>query len=888
MARDKPLGPEEKVRIVRAHEYFTNEEQAGRSGGVETRKQVAVCLGVGLATGARVIAFWNKNPGTKFNEVCLKLQLTCRCMFINSDISQHLIIYSMQPSTPKQSDGGRYSSTKLRAAIVYPSKNGGTESYAVFAVGEERFAGRLIDSGASSNMTPHHEDLFEMEGTVPILEVTIADGTKLPGIGRGIVNLTGIDSRCIMMMDVLYIPGLDRRLLSVEKLEEHGLSFEFQRSSLMIRGNASVVALGKKVGKAYVLDCEQESARFVDYAGSDSKWELWHARMGHPSENGMANTQRATNGLPTVASSIRTLWGRYMKGKQTVTSFPSRSVVKTSRVLELVHANVMGPIRTVSKGGAKYVLTFVDDYSRYVVAYFMKSKRKPPSSKTKMVMTRSQATAAQAATEAAVQATMQGPEPHDTMTAIVEVPSVTTAPTLIEVVPDATNQLVNLVERFSAQTQALAGGNVMLKFQQESLNRVQQAALVVVQGYAESGLNELANRQLVIVQEFQGELASTRSTFQEQITRLQNLHADLVAQLDGKVNEILAHVIRDLQRDSQSALQAHTDRANQIEHTINTKIEAINDRLLKQIMEQLTSRLGPNPSKDVEQVVLKSTADMESRIRDSVERRIKKLHTSKLDGRNEGHINENVNEVVHKRQRQQRLEGDILNIDALERKLKELVADAVVRQVDLVQLLSTDEEMGQHFSKLVRTELTRVLDERQFRSSVENVSDTAEIKRSVESSIQSIISTVRDANHATRLEVGNDGRRDSDTIQERDTDGDDDCGLSEKDCQIQRRMRKALAQTQEVERNEHIKGEQARESAVGPMSAAADDVPRTSSAPRENRLSARQTLSNGSNGRRDNLRRSGHRLGLRATSPRIQNEVAKRAEASAQRYDYCS
>ncbi|GMF53563.1 unnamed protein product [Phytophthora fragariaefolia] len=137
-----------------------------------------------------------------------------------------------------------------------------------------------------------------------------------------------------------------------------------------------------------------------------------------------------------------------------------------------------------------------------------------------MVMTRSQAAA-----EAAVQATMQGPEPHDNMTAIVEVPSVTTAPTLIEVVPDATNQLVNLAERFLAQTQARDGEHVMLKFQQEGLNQVQQAALVAVQGYAESGLNELANRQLVIVQEFLDELASTRSTFQEQIIRLQNLHA---------------------------------------------------------------------------------------------------------------------------------------------------------------------------------------------------------------------------------------------------------------------------------------------------------------------------------------------------------------------------
>ena len=63
-----------------------------------------------------------------------------------------------------------------------------------------------------------------------------------------------------------------------------------------------------------------------------------------------------------------------MKGKQTVDTFPYRSSSKTSRVLELVHTDVMGSMKKPSKGGAKYVLTFVDDYSCYVVTYFLKRK----------------------------------------------------------------------------------------------------------------------------------------------------------------------------------------------------------------------------------------------------------------------------------------------------------------------------------------------------------------------------------------------------------------------------------------------------------------------------------------------------------------------------------
>ncbi|KAE8963868.1 hypothetical protein PF011_g28877 [Phytophthora fragariae] len=88
-------------------------------------------------------------------------------------------------------------------------------------------------------------------------------------------------------------------------------------------------------------------AHYVEYAGVDSEWELWHARMGHLNKDALATTQRATTGMPTLEHKSITLCGGCMKGKQT------------------------GPMKTKSKGGARYVLTFVDDYSKYVVAYFI-------------------------------------------------------------------------------------------------------------------------------------------------------------------------------------------------------------------------------------------------------------------------------------------------------------------------------------------------------------------------------------------------------------------------------------------------------------------------------------------------------------------------------------
>lgn len=223
-------------------------------------------------------------------------------------------------------------------------------------------------------MTLYREDLFDFDGTILGINVTIADGKKLRVLGKGTVKLSGMDGKHIQMLDAMYVLGLDRRLLSVGKLAERGLRVEFQQFSCVIWGKNKALAMGKKIVKAFVLDCKLEEARFVEYAGADNQWELWHARMGHTSEGDMVKTQHATYGMPALRSGIKTICSGCMKGKQTESSFPSQSISKTPRVLELNHTMVMVPMQTLSKRGTRYVLAFVDNFSRFVDAYLLRSK----------------------------------------------------------------------------------------------------------------------------------------------------------------------------------------------------------------------------------------------------------------------------------------------------------------------------------------------------------------------------------------------------------------------------------------------------------------------------------------------------------------------------------
>ena len=50
------------------------------------------------------------------------------------------------------------------------------------------------------------------------------------------------------------------------------------------------------------------------------------------------------------------------------------NVVATSRPLELLHVDLMGPTRTESMVGKRYIMVVVDDFSRYSWVEFLREK----------------------------------------------------------------------------------------------------------------------------------------------------------------------------------------------------------------------------------------------------------------------------------------------------------------------------------------------------------------------------------------------------------------------------------------------------------------------------------------------------------------------------------
>ena len=61
-------------------------------------------------------------------------------------------------------------------------------------------------------------------------------------------------------------------------------------------------------------------------------------------------------------------------GKQAKVKHPGTQTSATSRPLELLHLDLMGPTRIESLGGERYIMVVVDDFTRYTWVILLQSK----------------------------------------------------------------------------------------------------------------------------------------------------------------------------------------------------------------------------------------------------------------------------------------------------------------------------------------------------------------------------------------------------------------------------------------------------------------------------------------------------------------------------------
>ena len=102
---------------------------------------------------------------------------------------------------------------------------------------------------------------------------------------------------------------------------------------------------------------------------------LWHERFGHLNFKYLQKLQKNSmvEGLLVIKTS-NGICKCCIVGKHPEHKFDQGKASRASSILGLIHYDISGNIPTTSMNGSRYVLTFIDDFSRYTWVFFIKKK----------------------------------------------------------------------------------------------------------------------------------------------------------------------------------------------------------------------------------------------------------------------------------------------------------------------------------------------------------------------------------------------------------------------------------------------------------------------------------------------------------------------------------
>nr|GEX96557.1 ribonuclease H-like domain-containing protein [Tanacetum cinerariifolium] len=182
-------------------------------------------------------------------------------------------------------------------------------------------------------------------------------------------------SNNMTLHDVLIVPGYCVSLLSVNKLIKDSklfVGFDEDKCYIQDLDKGITLGTGSESGGLYLFDDSKNKCLGnvnIVMAFNVSK-DLWHIRLDHPADQVLNVLKYDLNLSKKTSVSI---YETCHRAKQKRKPFPL-SDHKSMNPDELVHLDLWGPYKVSNREGFRYFLTIVNDYSRAVWIYLLKTK----------------------------------------------------------------------------------------------------------------------------------------------------------------------------------------------------------------------------------------------------------------------------------------------------------------------------------------------------------------------------------------------------------------------------------------------------------------------------------------------------------------------------------
>lgn len=275
----------------------------------------------------------------------------------------------------------------------------------------------ILDSGATQHMSPD-KNVFETYREIPPKSVRFGNRQYGSGIGVGTVNLrtkVGDELKTIMLCNVLHVPDLSRKLISLSAATTNGAVGSISNDSITLTKNGKILLIAEKSGNLYKVNAnnvmsnnadtveeQNEASETSDRSSSTSstssdnepdsnddasaydnrELDLWHKRFCHVNHRYIKEMAKhnACLGLTLSKQSKRKTPAKTIQcttckiNKKTMKNKISRTTPKATNVGQRLHSDISGIMDCSSLSGAKYFVLFKDECTNYRLIRFIKDK----------------------------------------------------------------------------------------------------------------------------------------------------------------------------------------------------------------------------------------------------------------------------------------------------------------------------------------------------------------------------------------------------------------------------------------------------------------------------------------------------------------------------------
>ncbi|KAK1687091.1 hypothetical protein QYE76_047939 [Lolium multiflorum] len=373
-----------RVVLVTREEYSSDEvESSSDDEEEESSKEVAAIVTTNIPSSS-LFESPNENPHIK-NAHCFMARSTLDTSIVLSTQEEYTSGDDEVDDEEDATSNGLVALASLSTNSSSPSESPNEvihveEESCLMAKSSEDYATGgskwVLDSGCTSHMTGGKNLVKELRPNINNITVSFGDNSTSEVLGFGKV----VVAHNITLVDVMLVKTLGYNLLSVSALGKMGFAVFIDNDIVVLLWSKTlkVAFVGYREHNLYVVDFSgtTTSSAMCLFGKADVGW-LWHRRLAHVNMRTLQSLHKGNHivGLMENVSFAKDRVCRAcVEGKMHDSPHPSKTIISSKRILELLHVDLFGPVTHASLGAKKHCLVIVDDYSRYTWVYFLKTK----------------------------------------------------------------------------------------------------------------------------------------------------------------------------------------------------------------------------------------------------------------------------------------------------------------------------------------------------------------------------------------------------------------------------------------------------------------------------------------------------------------------------------